>query len=145
MIFPLVILLAITACNDKNGNEVITDAEVKEFISSYDSSWHKRDTNSLKGLMDEQYIYFTSYGGTLSRDHLMGWFTPADKYKVDTASRSEVSYKINGNTAIVSSRWIGNGSFGEEKFDDDQRCSLVLQKKNGKLKIISEHCTQIAK
>jgi hypothetical protein len=64
---------------------------------------------------------------------------------VDTAYRNEIVITVNDNLAIVSSHWIGNGTFGTEKFNDDQRCGLVLQKINGKIKIVAEHCAQIAK
>ncbi len=147
---PVAAILAVfiscqTTETKKSGPELVTAAEVKEFIASYDGAWGDRDTSKMKEIMDEQYLYFTSTGGTIDRTHIIGWFTPADKYKVDTAARSEISFLLQGNTAIVSSRWIGNGTFGEEKFNDDQRCGLVLQKQNGKVKIIAEHCVQIAK
>ena len=95
--------------------------------------------------MDENYIYFTSTGSTIGRTDILSWFNPVDKYQVEKAERTEISIQINGNTAIVSSRWIGNGSFGEEKFNDDQRCGLVIQKANGRLVLVAEHCTQITK
>ncbi len=126
------------------GNEnVLTEKEVSDFVNEYDKMWARRDTTAMKESMSENYIYFTSTGNTSNRDRIISWFTPADKYKVDTAVRSEISMTIHGNTAVVSSRWIGSGSFDGEKFSDDQRCSLIIQKEMGKLKLISEHCTQI--
>ena len=124
---------------------LLTEAEVKNFIDKYDRLWASRDTTGMKQAMDENYIYFTSTGSTIGRKDILGWFNPADKYQVEKAERTEISIQINGNIAIVSSRWIGNGSFGEEKFNDDQRCGLVIQKLNGQLVLAAEHCTQIAK
>lgn len=121
----------------------LTEKEVRDFITDYDNMWAKRDTTALKEAMAVNYIYFTSVGSTTDRKKILGWFVPADKYKVDTAMRSEIDVTIHGHTAIVSSRWIGSGSFDGEKFSDDQRCSLTIQKKNGEIKVISEHCTQI--
>ena len=123
----------------------LTEKEVTDFINDYDNMWAKRDTSALKEAMADNYIYFTSVGSTTDREKILGWFVPADKYKVDTAIRSEIDVTIHGNTAIVSSRWIGSGSFDGEKFRDDQRCSLTIQKEKGKMKLISEHCTQIVK
>ena len=136
----------VTSCNNAEERSIgddLTEAEVKAWVNAYDDSWEKRDTNFMKQVMDENYIYFTSTGNTISRSDIINWFTPADKYKVDTATRSEISVRIHGNTAIVNSRWIGNGTFGNEKFNDDQRCGLVLKKESGQLRIILEHCTQI--
>lgn len=122
----------------------LTEAEVKDFIRQYDAMWASRDTGLMKQAMDDQYIYFTSTGSTRKRSDMISWFTPADKYKVEKAERSEISIQLRENTAIVSSRWVGNGSFGSETFNDDQRCGLVIQKIGGKLKLLAEHCTQIA-
>jgi hypothetical protein len=138
----------ISACNDgqkeeKTTENKITEKEVTDFIKHYDDLWAKRDTSGMKKAIAENYIYFTSTGNTTTRDRIISWFTPSDKYKVDSATRSEISVTINDNTAIVSSRWVGGGSFDGEKFKDDQRCSLTIQKINGELKLISEHCTQI--
>lgn len=124
---------------------LLTEAEVKDFVNKYDRLWADRDTTGMKQAMDEKYIYFTSTGSTIGRNDIMNWFTPADKYKIEKADRTEVRVQVNGNTAIVSSRWVGNGSFDGEKFNDDQRCGLVIQKKNGRLILVSEHCTQITK
>ena len=121
----------------------LTEKEVRDFVKYYDNMWAKRDTIAMKEAMAENYIYFTSVGSTSDRNKILGWFVPADKYKVDTAIRSEIDVTIHGNTAVVSSRWIGSGSFDGEKFRDDQRCSLTIQKENGEIKLISEHCTQI--
>jgi len=129
--------------NVTNDEATLTEKEVRDFVNEYDNMWAKRDTTAMKVAMADSYIYFTSVGSTSDRKKIISWFTPAEKYKVDSAIRTEVSITIHGNTAIVSSRWIGSGSFDGEKFKDDQRCSLTIQKEAGKLKLISEHCTQI--
>lgn len=131
-------------CSDKmSRQDDLTEKEVIDFIKHYDNLWASRDTAGMKEAMTANYIYFSSTGNTTTRDRIIGWFTPADKYKVDTAIRTEVTVTINGNAAVVSSRWVGSGSFDGERFRDDQRCSLTIQKENGKLSVISEHCTQI--
>ena len=148
-IFSFITMIAVflAACNsetkESSTSDVLTEAEIKNFIAAYDKMWTDRDTTSMRQAIAENYIYFTSTGSTTTRDRIISWFTPADKYKIDTAVRTEINVTINDNIAVVSSRWIGNGSFDGEKFSDDQRCSLTIQKVNGELKLISEHCTQI--
>jgi len=147
IILSAAVTILFLSCNtiQKDKDDVpLTEAEVKDFIRQYDAMWASRDTGLMKQAMDDQYIYFTSTGFTIGRGNIISWFTPADKYKVEKAERSEIIVQLNDNTAIVSSRWIGNGSFGNEKFNDDQRCGLVIQKINGTLKLVAEHCTQIA-
>ena len=146
-ILLFVVAGSIMACGnhekEKTNETKITEKEVKDFIKHYDDLWANRDTTGMKKAIAENYIYFTSTGNTTDRYRIISWFTPAEKYKVDSAIRSEISVTINDNTAIVSSRWVGGGSFDGEKFKDDQRCSLTIQKVKGELKLISEHCTQI--
>ena len=146
-LLALVIISFCFGCNERStpsANEnVLTEKEVRDFVKHYDDLWATRDTTGMKEAMAENYIYFTSVGNTSDRRRIISWFTPADKYKGDTAIRNEISVTIHGNTAIVSSRWVGSGSFDGERFRDDQRCSLTIQKEGGKLKLISEHCTQI--
>ncbi len=149
-IICVVCILLITSCKSDTtrpiDKDLLTEKEVMDFIGSYDKSWASRDTLLMKELMDDEYVYFSSNGHTRNRTDIIGWFDPADKYKVDTAFRMEIAIiRLKGNTAIVSSRWIGNGIFGTEKFDDDQRCGLVIQKLDGKLRLVSEHCVQIVR
>ncbi len=129
--------------NTKKGT-ALTEAEVRDFVRSYDEMWARRDTNSMKKAMAEDYIYFSSTGSTIDRTRILSWFTPAFNLKMDTAVRDQVKIVLNGNTAVVSTHWVGNGTINGEKFADDQRCSIIIQKINGELKVITEHCTQIA-
>lgn len=145
-LFTILSCLLISSC--KPGKKpidavLLTEQEVRDFVIAYDSAWTGRDTMAMKEIMSERYIYFSSMGSTITRDRILGWFTPADKYKVDTAIRSEVTVTLNGNTAIVGSRWVGSGSFDKTPFRDNQRCGLVLQKLDGRIRIIAEHCVQI--
>lgn len=149
-LFSLVMVAAFCiACTNQSRytdkENVLTEKEIMEFVSRYDDMWARRDTTAMKEAISENYIYFTSTGNTYSRERIISWFIPADKYKVNTAARSEIRITIHGNTAVVGSRWIGSGTFGNERFSDDQRCSLVIKKENDQLRLISEHCTQIVK
>lgn len=149
MRYTLPLLFLLTACTlheskGKTSADILTEKEVTDFVARYDGAWKSRDTTLMKEIMDERYTYFTSRGSTITRQSIISWFAPADKYRVDSAARSEITITyLHGNTAIVSSRWIGSGSFGEEQFRDDQRCGLVLEKKDGKVRIVAEHCIQI--
>jgi len=65
------------------------------------------------------------------------------KYILNSAERSEIAVYRTGKTAIVSSRWKGQGSYDGEEFRDDQRCSIVVAQEGGRWRVLSEHCTQI--
>ena len=147
LIIPIFLLITGCTLHESKNNmpgDQLTEKEVNDFIARYDGAWGKRDTTLMKEIMDERYTYFSSRGSTTTRDRIISWFTPADKYNVDTAARTEISITyLQGNTAIVSTRWVGRGSFDNERFSDDQRCGLVLEKRDGKVRIVAEHCTQI--
>ncbi len=46
----------------KNLFELLTEKEVRDFITSYDRAWNSKDTVTIKELMNDQYIYFSSKG-----------------------------------------------------------------------------------
>ena len=64
-------------------------------------------------------------------------------YSLKDVSRGEFLINIYGNTAVVSTRWKGKGTYRGNPFDEDQRCSIVVIKKKDKVEILSEHCTPI--
>ena len=80
----------------ERSDDLLTEAEVKDFIREYDQMWASRDTGLMKQAMDDQYIYFTSTGSTRRRSDIISWFTPADKYKVEKAERTEISIQLTG-------------------------------------------------
>lgn len=131
--------------NSDSNRDLLTDKEVMNFIMEYDKVFAERDTMAMKQMIDDNYTYFSSTGQLSNKDNTIEMFEPSNEYKVDTVARMEINYQLNGNVAIVSSNWIGRGSFAGEKFDDNQLCGMVIQKKDGQLKIIAEHCVQIVK
>ena len=88
------------------------------------------------------YKYFTQSGGIFSRDSVVATAGESD-YHLNNMSRSDLDITIFGNTAVVSTRWRGKGTYRGKPFDEDQRCSIILVKKEGNLQIVSEHCTPI--
>ena len=103
----------------------------------------QKNNRVVDSLYASKYQYFTSVGGVSSRARNLE-ILAADYYKVIAATRTEVDILIDGNIAIVSSRWQGNGIFKDEPFNDNQRCGLVIQKKGEELKLLSEHCVDIS-
>ena len=65
-------------------------------------------------------------------------------FRLEYAERSEIEVATVGQTAVVSSRWRGRGTWQMTQFVDDQRCTLALTRTSDGWRILSEHCTQIA-
>src|SRR5438105_4079011 len=86
---------------------------------------------------------FSSEGAVVPRQDMLN-FLRSPKYVLNSAERSELEVRRTNTTAVVSSRWKGNGIYDGKEFHDDQRCSLVLTQEGRRWKLLSEHCTQIA-
>ena len=135
-------LLAITFMCSCNEQEEITEQEVMNAIKKFDYGWEHKDLKAVDSVLSPSYIYFTQSGGTFSRDSVVAT-AGENSYLLDRMSRSEFIITTSGNTAVVSTRWKGKGIYRGTPFDEDQRCSIVLIKKDKKVEILSEHCTPV--
>jgi ketosteroid isomerase-like protein len=116
--------------------------DVIHFIAEYDRAWNNKDASAVGRLLAPDYVYFSSTGQVQSRQHTLDMVV-SPKYVLASAERSEVKvYRMSG-TAVVSSRWKGQGSYDGKEFRDDQRCSVVLVREGQRWLVLSEHCTQI--
>lgn len=114
----------------------------QQAIERYDAAWAARDKAALEELIAPDFVYFTSKGGEWSRSRWLA-FMLSPAYTLEAAMRTEIVVHSTGDVAIASTRWVGNGSFEERPFRDDQRCSMVIARDAGSWRILSEHCTQI--
>jgi hypothetical protein len=117
--------------------------EVRAFVAQYDSAWNQRDTSAVSRLLAPQYQYFTSRGGVSSRVETLVMLSDPD-YRLERAERSEIVITLSSPVAVVSSRWVGRGSYRGRPFNDDQRCGQTwLQASRRTWQLLSEHCVQI--
>lgn len=139
------ICLGILACrhSGRKTEAAIQKQEVTSLIQSYDEAWSKKDTATVASLMAEEYTYFSSRGGTRSRQWMLHQLLGNPDYQIEIVDRSEITITLYPYTAIVGSRWKGTGSYKGEPVRDDQRCSQVVIKRYNRLFIASEHCTNI--
>ena len=120
----------------------ITEQEAIKAIKKFDYGWEHKNMSTVDSVLSPNYIYFTQSGNTFSRDSLVATSGEND-YLLHDMSRSEIMVTLTGNTAVVSTRWKGQGIYRGTAFNEDQRCSLVLIKQDNKVQILSEHCTPI--
>lgn len=139
LIGPAVILLF---CFCASVSAQKKDEAVIDLLAKYDTAWNKKDSATVANILAPGYIYFSSTGGITTRERTLE-FLSSPKYILTSAARSEVKTYRTGDTVIVSSRWIGKGTYDKEVIDDDQRCGLVFTKVGKQWKLISEHCAQI--
>ncbi len=127
------------SCNQR---AVITQEEVIDAINKFDNGWENKNLKSVDSVLSPAYIYFTQSGSTFIRDSVVAT-AGENSYTLQDMSRSELAITLYDNIALVSSRWKGKGSYRGNPFDEDQRCSIVLVKKDNKIEILTEHCTPI--
>ena len=137
----LILLLAITTICSCN-KQYITEAEVIAAIKKFDNGWQNKNLHAVDSVLAPAYIYFTQSGGTFSRDSVVAT-AGENSYILHDMSRTEFAITLYDNTAIVSTRWKGKGAYRGVPFNEDQRCSITLIKKDGRVEILSEHCTPI--
>lgn len=117
-------------------------AAVVAALEAYDAAWAEKDTVAAGRWLAPQYQYFTSTGALRSRGDMLGFLVRPD-YRLDHVERTEVQVTVDGETAVVSSRWRGTGTWSGGTIDDDQRCGLVFVRREAGWQALSEHCVQI--
>ena len=144
--FLLFFLASCTANNGaKNNNEeLLTEEEVIAVIGKFDEGWKNKDEAIVDSVLSEHYVYFTQSGYTFNRAKLVAT-AGSDVYTLQNMERENFVVQIEGNTAVVSTIWKGEGYYHGEQFNDRQRCSVTIVKHNGVVKILAEHCTPIKK
>jgi hypothetical protein len=135
----ILIVFVFTSCLK---NRVLTEEEVLTVINKFDSGWRNKNLQQVDSVLAPDYVYFTQSGGVFSREGVVQTAgSPA--YTLQSMDRSDFTVQLYDNTAIVSTRWRGRGMYKEQPFDENQRCSITIVKLNGKVQILSEHCTPI--
>lgn len=120
----------------------VEEDEVIAFIEAYDTAWLNKDTLRLKGYLDSNYVYFSSRGAIRDRRYVLE-LVGHPTYRVEDMSRTEIIPRIHGWLAIVATRWTATPYYQGVRYDDDQRCVLILSKQSGSLQLLSDHCTEI--
>ena len=138
----LIVLFAVIGISSCTKNDDITEQEVVSAINKFDYGWEHKNLKTVDSVLSPKYIYFTQSGGTFSRDSVVAT-AGQNTYILERVSRSEFVITTYANTAVVSTRWRGKGIYRGTPFDEDQRCSVVLIKKDNKVEILSEHCTPV--
>ncbi len=118
------------------------EAEIKRVVADYDNAWNKKDVKTVSSFLADDYVYFTSLGGTSDRKRTIEFLSSPD-YKLTFVERSEIVVHTKSGTAVVSSRWKGRGTWKNEEINDDQRCGQVFVKEKKGWKLLTEHCVQI--
>jgi len=139
MIPGFLFLLLFCSCSSK---ENLTEQEVLSVIEKFDQGWKMKDAKLVDSVLSDKYVYFTQSGHTFDRASLVKT-AGSNVYTLQNMERESYTVMLEGNTAVVNTTWQGKGVYHGQNFDDKQRCSITIVKHEGKVKILSEHCTPI--
>jgi hypothetical protein len=141
---PLLLLLALSvataACRRREAP--LTEAEVLAIVARFDRGWETKDAALVDSVLSPGYIYFTQSGRAFDRASLVTT-AGSEVYTLQSMEREALTMQIEGNTAVVNTVWKGKGHYHGQAFDDRQRCSITIVKHEGRVRILSEHCTPI--
>lgn len=140
--FYFVLLLSSVTGLSCQQKETLTREEVVAVIHRFDEGWKNKNVTTVDSILSSSYIYYTQSGGIFDRKNVVHTAGSAD-YKLYSVERKPFDIKIEGNTAVANTVWKARGSYFDTPFNDSQRCSVTLIKKNGKVQILAEHCTPI--
>lgn len=141
LFFSLLSSILLISCTHQQ--TPLTKEEVIAVIEKFDDAWEHKNMAVVDTTLAKEYNYFTQSGRIFSRDSVVATAGESD-YVLHDMSRTELDITLlSDNTAIVSTRWKGKGAYRGAAFDEDQRCSVVVMKRNNKVEILSEHCTPI--
>lgn len=122
--------------------DLLTEHEVLEVIGQFDAGWKNKNLQQVDSVLAPAYVYFTQSGGVFGREGVVQTAGSAE-YTIDTVHRGSIVVELYGNTAVVSTRWKGKGIYRGVPFNEDQRCSITVVKVDGRVQILSEHCTPV--
>lgn len=138
------VTVAAAACGNPRTAEN-TERSIEEVLAAvraYDAAWNGKDSAVVNQHLADQYQYFDSRGGVQSRDSLLAMHaSPA--YLLASSVRDELAVTLHHATVVVSSRWRGSGTYEEESFEDEQRCTLIWVSDDGTWRLLVEQCTNI--
>ncbi len=135
----IIIVFVFTSCVKR---QVLTEKEVLSVINTFDNGWRNKNLDKVDSVLAPGYVYFTQSGGVFSREGVVQT-AGSPSYALDSMERTDFNVELFENTAIVSTRWRGRGTYQGQPFDENQRCSITVIKLKGKVQILSEHCTPI--
>jgi ketosteroid isomerase-like protein len=130
--------------------QTAAEAEILKFISDYDQAYLNKDTDFAERIWADNYVF--SYEGTSQNRAKALEEARADKtdanpkYKLLSYKSVNDSMQTLGNLVIVSGMWtlsvVPTGDLKAEPHIDNGRYTMVLEKRDGKWKVLAEHISE---
>ena len=108
-------------------------------LAIYDSTWLAKDGPAVGRLLAPEYTYFSSAGELNDKAGTLAFLADTG-YALTVSRRTEVIVKISGSTAVVSSRWVGEGRYHAQAVRDDQTCGQTWVWTSDRWTLLAEYC-----
>jgi len=123
---------------------------ILKFIADYDQSYINREIGFLEKNLAEEYSLSGSYGEVKNRAQTIEEARKEianPKEKMTSFKSVNDNLRVNGNIAVASGNWTWSGvSMSNpqgEPHTDSGRYTMVLEKRNGKWMLVSEHYSEV--
>ena len=116
-----------------------SEESLRAALATYDSAWLAKDRPTVERTLAPQYTYFTSVGGLNDKAATLAFLADTG-YALTLSRRTDVRVKVTGSTAVISSRWEGEGRYRAEAVHDDQTCGLTWIWSTDRWLLLAEHC-----
>ena len=120
------------------------EKEALKLVARYDEAWMKKDLVAIGKVLAPEYVYFSSKGDVSDLAATRAMLS-SPGYRLERGRRDDVKAYRHDSTVVVSTHWTGAGVFEGKPFTDDQRCTVVVAFAGGTGRILSEHCTNLAR
>lgn len=148
-LFILTIVFSNCSENKNSGNNVNDEQEIRDLIARYDEAAMKNDVAFFEANLADDYQTSTSEGGFENRESVLKYIKEdmeKPHYKIVSLKSDSVQVRFIGDAAVVSGKWLSTTQALDDPnpvmHNDEGRYTSVLEKRNGKWMMVSEHVTE---
>jgi ketosteroid isomerase-like protein len=123
----------------------LTEALVREILEvkrQYDAAQLANDGAWFERMLADDYVFIGADGVVSSKADFVRDMRSRDLIWKSVAVK-DVRVRIYGNTAVVTGRFFGEGTYKGSPLDERQRYTSVWIKRNGRWRGISEHGSKL--
>ena len=123
-----------------------TEQEIRSFIADYDKAYMAYDSAFFEKNLADDYSYSGPTGGTQTKAEALEELkkSKSDKtYQLSEMKSEGLAVRVTGNVAVVTGTWVGTGtSVGGPSHTDRGRFTCILENRNGKWLVVTEHVSE---
>lgn len=117
--------------------------ELERLNDKWNSAWLNKDSDTVEGLLAEDYEYIGPQGQVLDRSAILE-IIRSPSYHLSIGSWEEVTIsQLSLDSVLVLDRFRGEGEYRGQAFKEDHRHTTVWVRRSGQWFVRLEHCSAI--